>query len=193
MAINVNIRRKEDESGQIRVEIVSSNPDLKPRTIELIARRAVDGKIMIFDHDLIDVVIAPEEGKVTAFSKTNQNDLAYEAQNRMFKLMQSKGLIMPESVKSGNIYGSLEGSYPLESKYADTTNVALYLVYEFMKDEGKFLQLKADMEREENERLMDPSAADSTELGEVPHEERKGTQGVIDYYPSYYYGSLYQE
>ena len=50
MAINVNIRRQEDESGQIRVEIVSTNPDLKPRTIELVARRAVDGKIMIFDH-----------------------------------------------------------------------------------------------------------------------------------------------
>ena len=80
---------------------------------------------------------------------------------------------MPESVKSGNIYGSLEASYPIESKYADTTNVALYLVYEFMQDEGKFLQLKVDMEREENERLMDPSAADSTELGEVPHEEKK--------------------
>jgi hypothetical protein len=192
MAINVNIKREEDENGQIKVKIVPTNPDLKPRTIELAARRAVDGKIMVFDHDLIDVVIAPEEGKVTVFSKTNQNDLAYEAQDRLFKLMQSKGLIMPESVKSGNIYGSLEASYPLESKYANTTNVALYLTYEFMQDEGKFLQLKADVEREEQDRLMDPDAADSTELGEVPHEERKGTQGVIDYYPAYYYGSLYE-
>ena len=61
-----------------------------------------------------------------------------------------------------------------------------------MQDEGKFLQLKADVEREEQDRLMDPDAADSTELGEVPHEERKGTQGVIDYYPAYYYGSLYE-
>ena len=99
---------------------------------------------------------------------------------------------MPESIKGGNIFGSFEASYPTESKYADTTNVALYLVYEFMQDEGKFLQLKADVEREEEERLFDPDAADSTELGEVPHEERKGTQGVIDYYPAYYYGSLYE-
>jgi len=192
MAINVKIEREEDQSGEIKVKIVPSNPDLKPRTIELVARRAVDGKIMVFDHYLIDVVIAPEEGKVITFSKTNQNDLAYEAQDRLFRLMQSKGLIMPESVKSGNIYGSLEASYPTESKYADTTNVALYLVHEFMQDEGKFLQLKADVEREEEARLLDPDAADSTELGEVPHEERKGTQGVIDYYPAYYYGSLYE-
>jgi hypothetical protein len=192
MAINVKIEREEDQSGEIKVKIVPSNPDLKPRTIELVARRAVDGKIMVFDHNLIDVVIAPEEGKVITFSKTNQNDLAYEAQDRLFRLMQSKGLIMPESVKSGNIYGSLEASYPIESKYADTTNVALYLVHEFMQDEGKFLQLKADVEREEEARLLDPDAADSTELGEVPHEERKGTQGVIDYYPAYYYGSLYE-
>tara|TARA_R100000008_G_scaffold82636_1_gene67125 strand:- start:62 stop:640 length:579 start_codon:yes stop_codon:yes gene_type:complete len=192
MAINVKIEREEDQSGEIKVKIVPSNPDLKPRTIELVARRAVDGKIMVFDHYLIDVVIAPEEGKVITFSKTNQNDLAYEAQDRLFRLMQSKGLIMPESVKSGNIYGSLEASYPTESKYADTTNVALYLVHEFMQDEGKFLQLKADVEREEEDRLMDPDAADSTELGEIPHEERKGTQGVIDYYPSYYYGSVYE-
>lgn len=192
MAINVKIEREEDQSGEIKVKIVPSNPDLKPRTIELVARRAVDGKIMVFDHYLIDVVIAPEEGKVITFSKTNQNDLAYEAQDRLFRLMQSKGLIMPESVKSGNIYGSLEASYPTESKYADTTNVALYLVHEFMQDEGKFLQLKADVEREEEARLLDPDSADSTELGEVPHEERKGTQGVIDYYPAYYYGSLYE-
>ena len=192
MAINVKIEREEDQRGEIRVKIIPSNPDLKPRTIELVARRAVDGKIMVFDHNLIDVVIAPEEGKITTFSKTNQNDLAYEAQDRLFRLMQSKGLIMPESVKSGNIYGSLEASYPTESKYADTTNVALYLVHEFMQDEGKFLQLKADVEREEEARLLDPDSADSTELGEVPHEERKGTQGVIDYYPAYYYGSLYE-
>ena len=192
MAINVKIEREEDQSGEIKVKIVPSNPDLKPRTIELVARRAVDGKIMVFDHYLIDVVIAPEEGKVITFSKTNQNDLAYEAQDRLFRLMQSKGLIMPESVKSGNIYGSLEASYPTESKYADTTNVALYLVHEFMQDEGKFLQLKADVEREEEARLLDPDSTDSTELGEVPHEERKGTQGVIDYYPAYYYGSLYE-
>ena len=192
MAINVKIEREEDQSGEIKVKIIPSNPDLKPRTIELVARRAVDGKIMVFDHNLIDVVIAPEEGKVITFSKTNQNDLAYEAQDRLFRLMQSKGLIMPESVKSGNIYGSLEASYPTESKYADTTNVALYLVHEFMQDEGKFLQLKADVEREEEARLLDPDSADSTELGEVPHEERKGTQGVIDYYPAYYYGSLYE-
>ena len=192
MAINVKIEREEDQSGEIKVKIIPSNPDLKPRTIKLVARRAVDGKIMVFDHNLIDIVIAPEEGKVTTFSKSNQNDLAYEAQDRLFRLMQSKGLIMPESVKSGNIFGSLEASYPTESKYADTTNVALYLVHEFMKDEGKFLQLKADVEREEEARLFDPDSADSTELGEVPHEERKGSQGVIDYYPAYYYGSLYE-
>ncbi len=190
MAINIKIEREEDESGEIKVKIIPTNPDLKPRTIELVARRAVDGKIMVFDHNLIDVVIAPEEGKITTFSKSNQNDLAYEAQDRLFRLLQSKGLIIPESVKGGNIFGSFEGSYPIESKYADTTNVALYLVYEFMQDEGKFLQLKADVEREEEARIFDPDAADSTELGEVPHEERKGTQGVIDYYPSYYYGSV---
>ena len=75
MAINVKIEREEDQSGEIKVKIVPSNPDLKPRTIELVARRAVDGKIMVFDHYLIDVVIAPEEGKVITFSKTNQNKI----------------------------------------------------------------------------------------------------------------------
>ena len=48
MAINVKIEREEDQSGEIKVKIVPSNPDLKPRTIELVARRAVDGKIMVF-------------------------------------------------------------------------------------------------------------------------------------------------
>ena len=174
------------------VEPVVAPEDKPAVSVSLNIRKTMDGDLMIFDHADIDIIIMKKKQKVVAFPKDIMSEVVYGAQDRLFKFMQSKGLIMPESVKSGNIYGSLEASYPLQSKYADTTNVALYLVYEFMQDEGKFLQLKVDMEREENERLMDPSAADSTELGEVPHEERKGTQGVIDYYPAYYYGSLYE-
>jgi hypothetical protein len=36
MAINVKIEREEDQSGEIKVKIIPSNPDLKPRTIELV-------------------------------------------------------------------------------------------------------------------------------------------------------------
>jgi hypothetical protein len=163
------------------------------KTVRLVARKTLDGNIMIMDHDMIDIVIMPGQNKVITFAKTNQSDVAYETQDRLFKFLHKKGFILPETIKSGNVYGSLEGEYPATSDYANTFNISLMLISEFVEDEKQFMSVYSYVDDMENERLLDPDAEDSTELGEVPHEERKGSMGKVDYYPAYYYGHMYQE
>ena len=162
------------------------------KTIHLKSRKSLDGNIMIMDHELIDIVVMPQKSKIVTFMKSSQNDLAYETQDRFFKFLHKKGLILPETIKVGNVYGSLEGNYPTESDYANPLNISLMLVSEFIEDEKQFMGVIEYVEDNEEERLTDPDADDSTELGEIPHKEKKGSLGMIDYYPAYYYGHIYE-
>ena len=52
-------------------------------TIELNARRALDGSILIMDHKKIDIALMPEQMKVTTFPKTTSTEDVYEFQNRL--------------------------------------------------------------------------------------------------------------
>jgi hypothetical protein len=42
-----------------------------PISIELDARRALDGSIMIYEHEDLDIVIMPDKNKIMAFSKAS--------------------------------------------------------------------------------------------------------------------------
>ena len=75
----------------------------------------------------------------------------------------------------------LEGSIV----YTEINN-RLYNIAGFMDTESKYIKSFEYVEETEEERILDPSAKDSTELGEVPQEEKKGT--LNPGYPGYYYG-----
>ena len=44
-------------SGNLKIKIMSEEP--KPISVELLARRALNGDVMILDHDLVDIIISP--------------------------------------------------------------------------------------------------------------------------------------
>jgi len=71
--LNVNIGGEAD-SGQ---EFDAS--------IKLNARKSLDGNIMVFDHEDIDVVLMPSVFKIVAFPKEDMNDDVYATQDRLFK------------------------------------------------------------------------------------------------------------
>ena len=193
MAIKVLVTPPEDETTN-DIKVLVTPPEEKPdKIIKLVARKTIDGNVMIMDHDMIDIVINPSAGKIITFTKTNKNDLAYETQDRLFDFLHRRGFIDPSSVRGGNVYGSIEGTFPTESDYTDPFNAGLSLISEFIESERSFLDVNQFVDDVERERLLDPDAADSTELGEVPHEDKKGTKGALDYYPGYYYGHMYQE
>ncbi len=145
-------------------------------SMSLNARKSLDGNIMIFDHEEIDIVVMPEQNKVVTFAKDLMDENTYAAQDRLFYHLTKKGIVLPESVRGGNVYGSIEGTIVTPIK-EDVSGVqsAVFSIGKFILEEKPYFETYKDYEEAEMEHLTDPDDEDSTELGEVPHEEIKGS------------------
>jgi hypothetical protein len=159
MAINVTIGSKES-----------------PQTIklEMNARKSMAGDIMIFDHADIDIVLVLKEAKVLTFPKDIMSEVVYGAQNRLFTYLRRKGLIKYESIQGGNIYGSMEAIIQ-ESDELNPVDMTLINVSKWINEERPYFEYSDSYEEMDAERMLSPDDADSTELGEVPQEEKKGS------------------
>ena len=144
-------------------------------SVSLKARRTLDGNILILDHEDIDIVLIAEKGKCVLFPKQEMSDRVYDAQNRVFKHLASRGIINRGSVKGGNVFGSLEAEL-LEEKIPGIKReqVFLYTIHEYMQEEKKFFRTADKYDDDSLDRLLRPAPEDSTELGDVPQSDRKG-------------------
>jgi hypothetical protein len=179
MAITFKVAQEEPQA-QVVFKV---GKEKKPQaTVLLNARKSIDGNVMIFDHVDIDIVLVSKNKKIITFSKGRKttSDKVYKTQNRLFEFLTSRGLIEHSSIQGGNVYGSLEANF-LESidEKVNPFHVALFLIEKFMIKERPYF---ADEFEEEEEYLLNPSDEDSTELGEVPHEEEKGPYGMTTFY-----------
>ena len=52
-------------------------------TVELNARRALNGSLLIMDHAKIDIAVVPEELKVVTYPKTAEREDVYYYQDRL--------------------------------------------------------------------------------------------------------------
>jgi hypothetical protein len=146
-------------------------------SFKLNARRSIDGNIMIFDHIDIDIVYMPSKNKIVTFAKEQHNDSVYAAQNRLFEHLRRKGVITPETVRGGNVYGSMEALVPNPVGGLNETNIIMLSLSKFLEEEKPYFMYEKKLDDEETERVTDPDAEDSTELGEVPHAAKKGSIG----------------
>jgi hypothetical protein len=165
------------------IDIAVDSPSIrkknKPKphaTVALEARRTLDNNIMIMDHEEIDIIIYTEKNKILALAKDELDDKVYETQDRFFKFLAKKGVVDVASVHSGNVYGSLEASV-LESKIngVDSTQMVLLTVENFLDMERPYYMVGKAYRKAEQDRLLDPEPEDTTELGEVPHEDTQGS------------------
>lgn len=150
-------------------------------TYSLNIRKTIDGNIMIRDHEYIDIVISISSGKVIAFVKDLMDDKVYDTQNRLFKFLTRKGIIDPASVHAGNVYGSMEGKV-LEKSSSLSLNISDLLILniaKWMEEEKPYFEFAKALEEEEEERLLEPSEEDTTELGEIPHPEKEKLDSVV--------------
>ena len=147
----------------------------KPQaSLDMIARKSADGNIMIMDHTDIDVIVIPQKNKVLALAKNHFTDDVYDSQDRLFKYLSKKGLIDLASIRSGNVYGSLEAAYVAETfNGADPIETVVYGVGKFMEEERPYFAYNQKLEDDETQRVASPE--DSTSLGQVAHEREKGT------------------
>ena len=158
--------------------------------IELVIRRTMDGDYMILDHTDVDIIVMPEKMKVVAFPKELMSDLVYGTENRMFKFLASKGLIEIDSVQGGSIYGSLQARL-LKSDNFDTVKMTIINLQKWIDEERPYFEFVEKFEDMVDDRFVDPNDEESTERGEIPHQDVKGaapsTSGNAHHWMSYTY------
>tara|TARA_Y100000310_G_scaffold342893_1_gene448100 strand:+ start:1281 stop:1832 length:552 start_codon:yes stop_codon:yes gene_type:complete len=148
----------------------------KEVTIELKARRTLDGNVLIFDHEEIDIAILVNESKVIAFPKKTLTDSTYDSESRLFDFLRGKGIIELNTIQGGNLYGSLEGVIATPSdEDINSIDYTLYNIYKFLKEEKPYFDYIEDYEEMLDDYFVDPTTEDSTELGEVPQAAEKGS------------------
>ena len=182
----------EEESSGIKVRVKLPELPIKisikePIRVYLQIRRSLGGDYMIFDHPLFDVVIQPKTNKIVTFSKRTVSTDPYPSQDKFFDYLMRKGMLKSDSIQGGNVFGSLEATYPVNDEI-DTVEALLLVIYYFMKEEVSEVKAALMYADELEDSYTDPDDEESTELGEVPHEEKKGS---ID--PGYKpYGLIYR-
>ena len=204
MPINVTITGEEEveetEGSTIKVKIVKADSEGMPEEedgvkIEVVEkdrieaklklRSAINGDLMILDHKDIDIVIKQGDKKIVAFAKETLSDLVYGAEARLLEYLRRNGLIEIDSIQGGNIYGSLEGKLQEGKK---TVEVTLMKISEWMESEQPMMSGRTGYDDMQDDHLLSPDGEFSTELGEVPHEEEKGSIRQHNLFAPYLYG-----
>ncbi|MEO5367383.1 MAG: hypothetical protein H7831_13750 [Magnetococcus sp. WYHC-3] len=152
-------------------------------------RKSLDGNLLIYPHEDLDIVIDQKQGKIIAFSTDMKyDDKSYDGQNRFFKHLAKKGIVDPASIHGGNVYGALEAQIlepdsPAINKY----DVALLVISRWIESEKPdYLYREKEKENREEE-LTNPENEDTTPLGKVPHAKykdasgRKGREGTVSF------------
>ena len=191
MAIKVNIADQENDSVKIKIKdpikVKINDPNKHIVEFQLMMRRALNGDLMIFDHSDIDIVIMPEKKKIVAFAKDLMTEAVYGAESRLLEHLRRKGIIAHDSIQGGNVYGSLEGKIH-ESNEIDPIKAALYEVSQWMEEERPYFKSEEAYEEMMDDYYTDPSDEESTELGEVPHAEKKVSIIQRGIFAPYIYG-----
>ena len=203
MPINIKLAGDEEieetEPSTIKVKIVKSDSEEVPEDdgvkIEVVEkdriearlklRSAINGDLMIMDHKDIDIVIKQGQKKIVAFAKDTLSDLVYGAEARLLEYLRRNGLIEIDSIQGGNIYGSLEGKLQEGKK---TVEVTLLKISEWMESEEPMMDGRTGYDDMQDDHLLSPDGEFSTELGEVPHEEEKGSIRQHNLFAPYLYG-----
>lgn len=176
-----------------KVGVVINNPHLHEIKFKLNIREAHNGDLMIFDHPDIDIVVMVEKKKIVTFAKDLATDIVYGTSSRLMERLRTKGVVAYESIQGGNVYGSLEGQL-LEMKNPELKDkmfpLILNQISEWIESERPYFETVHDYEQMYDDSLTKPNSEDSTELGEVPQEEDKGS--IRPYmFGAYPYGGYY--
>jgi len=153
-------------------------------TVELYARKALDGSLLIMDHQKIDIVVMPGKMKISTFPKSNATEDVYEYQNRLLELLADRGILDRSSIQGGNIFRSLEGEV-FENTQVNPLQAAVFVISEYIEIEAQHEHIADQYEKELEDMYTHPDDRESTEYGEVPQSADKGSMR-----PGYYYYPL---
>ena len=153
-------------------------------TVELNARKTLNGSLLIMDHKKIDIAVEPDGMRVITFPKDSSTEDVYDYQNRLLELLADKGIIDRASIQGGNIFRSLEAKV-YENDEVNSIQAAVYVITEFLQIEAQHEKIADDYEKELEDMYTHPDQRDTTEYGEVPQHSQQGSMR-----PGYYYYPL---
>ena len=154
--------------------------------LEMDLRKTMGGDYAINDHYDLDIVVIPGSKKILAMPKNEMSDEVYGAQDRLFNFLRKKGVIVEDSVHSGNVYGSMQGKYPDTKVGGDADQIILFTIGKLLKEEEPYYAQDVALEAELTQRITEPQEPDQTELGDVPQAAEKGSVDVYPAMKSYY-------
>ena len=157
---------------------IDAEDEMGEYVFQLNARKTLDGDIIVRDHPDVDIIVMVEKKKVVAFPKEGLTDEVYQTQDKLFDFLSKKGIISPESVQGGSLHGSMEGKI-LESEDLNVINFSLMSVAKFVEEERPYFEYMDAFEKYQDERLTEPSEADSSEFDPSRHADTKGTMRPI--------------
>lgn len=139
-------------------------------------RKTLSGDFLMREHPEIDIIVMGEKAKVLVLPKDEQTEGVYKLQERLFKYMVQRGVILPESVNAGNVYGSLEGKFIAQPPGGENAQqVVIYNLANFIEQEMPKFKAEKNFEDKMEKSLLKPDLQSSTEFGEVPQEPFKGS------------------
>jgi hypothetical protein len=188
MSISINVVDNEEQVDPVDTpdDGITINVVEKDRIeAKLKLRSSINGDLMIMDHKDIDIVIKQNDKKVVAFAKETLSDLVYGAESRLFEYLRQNGLIEIDSIQGGNIYGSLEAKLQEGEKVVEIT---IMKIAEWMEGEEPMTTGRTGYDDMQDDHLLEPDGEYSTELGEVPAAERKGSMNQSPIFAPYMYG-----
>lgn len=143
---------------------------------ELMIAKTLSGNYIMREHPEIDVVVMPEKKKILVLPKNLQNDYVYNTQEEMLKTLVTKGVIEPNSISGGNVFGSLQATFPETAPGGeDPLQVVIYNLANYIEQQRPVVAYQKAYEDELEKAMLEPDTEDSTELGEVPQEPFKGS------------------
>ena len=187
MPLNITVGTPEVEERTPDLVVTLKGEEKKTLDLQLRLRSALNGDLMILDHKDIDIIIQPKNNKVVTFAKDILSDVVYGAESRLLEYLRSHGIIEYDSIQGGNIYGSLEGQI-MNSETHDPIKATLINISEWMKTEQPYMKAVTAYEQMEDDALIDPDNADSTDLGQVDQAEKKGSIDPSTIFAPYMYG-----
>tara|TARA_R110001583_G_scaffold65152_6_gene188392 strand:+ start:302 stop:850 length:549 start_codon:yes stop_codon:yes gene_type:complete len=141
--------------------------------VELQIRRTANGDYFISDHADIDIIVMKDKNKILAIAKDIMSEMVYGAENRLFSFLIKKGLVSPETVQGGSVYGSMEGLL-LSSDELNVVNMTILNISKYIDEERPYFEFMEKFDEMETDYFTEPEEEDSTELGEVPQGPEKG-------------------
>ena len=147
----------------------SAKEEPKPiqASISLQVKKTLDGNLVINDHQYLDIIIKPTEGKLITMPKPHVEKDVYDYQKDLMYNLFKGGVTDASAPRGGPVYGMVETTYPVEGD-VDTLQAVLYRISEYLKEIANSEQVAEEYDENIEDRFTDPNAKDSTPYGEIP-------------------------